>query len=144
MITIEPTKDVAYLESCMKGKGITRRCWGGYEPQDIHYGYLANMEGVTFLKVTQDGRAKGFMVLIGEKGGAVGIHLCLKTLGRYTREAFRQALEFAKSLDAKVVNAFYPADHRAVNMLLDDFHFQDVEHHEITPVPYRLKTLNLK
>ncbi len=144
MITLVKTKDPILLTSFMKGEGITRRCWGGFEPQEVDLKMLIHHSKATFLVAYDDGFPKGFVMLNPESEGVFSIHLCLKTIGIKTKEAFALALLYAKDvLRAEEIKAAYPASYRACRLITQFFGFSQDDEVKQTPVPYVFEKLYL-
>lgn len=144
MITLVKTNDPDLILSFMKGDGITRRCWGGYEPNGVDLKSAIESSKATFLVAHDDSTPRGFVMLNPEDEASFSIHLCLKTIGDKTKTIFMMALEYAKNeLGAREIKAAYPASYRACKAITSHFGFSEDPDTKETPVPYVFEKLNL-
>jgi hypothetical protein len=122
-MTLTETRSESTILSFLRGKGIIRRCTGGFTRPASISGLLSD-ETNHFLVANDGKRDVGFVCLfrVGDLGYA--LHLCLRTVGDKTKMVIDKALEYAsKILGADHIYAVYPKSARAVRELCAYFGF---------------------
>ncbi len=128
MINIERTKDLNVFMSFLRGKGVERLCMGS-SPTKIQDKQIEESlkDDHNQILIIKDGEKKvGWVAFVFLGGTAYSIHVCLRTIGRKTRDAIALALKYMKIVEhASHIYAVYPKDREAVARLANHLGFQE-------------------
>lgn len=127
MISLRPSDDPELALKFCEGVGLRSLCSRGsnrpLSPEDA----IAIPDN-HFLFAYDDGKPVGFIVFSKLANQRFSVHLVLRTIGGKTREAFCEALRYARSnLDAVAVYAYYPKSRASCERLANEFGFEDDE-----------------
>jgi len=110
----------------IKGPALLEKCAGGVNVKGIDFKEAIKTSKSTFLVASEDLKGLGFVMLKPEGGGAVSIHLCLRTIGEKSKRIFALALHYAKFvMGVNIIHAVFPEKYRACQRMAKFFNFKD-------------------
>lgn len=122
-MNLVPFSDPQKVLSFVNGRGIRRRCAAGAVLSDSEV-ISSVMDTNLYLEALDGLESKG-MVVLEPFGNDVEIHLCLKTIGKKTREVFAIAIRIGKACGFSRMLANFPINYRACLKLVNEFGFTD-------------------
>lgn len=127
MIELIRKKDTNEIMDFLKGEGIRKRCAGGVAISKEDCSMLVAGMGGCFLMAYEDSKLLGFVVFYPESASSYSIHVCLKTIGKKTRQVVKMAIEWSKeNLNPNSILAYFRPDYRGAAKLAEDLNFVDL------------------
>lgn len=123
MLMLIESKNVDEVMSFCKSDKVKQMC-GLEDGFECDIPSLIRDKKNVFLIAKKDEKPVGFICLYPVKPQEFSIHVCLRTIGKTTKDLISMAFRFARfHLDAISIHAVYPKTARAVNALADHFKF---------------------